>query len=161
MGYISKEEYKVSKWFEEAINEAVKSTCLRAKCGSVIYKDEKIIGRGFNSPPANLESQRKCLDNKIFYDKKVTDKTCCIHAEQRAIIDALINNPDKIKDSILFFIRLDLENNILFSGKPYCTHCSKLALDVGIKKFILLQKEGICVYNTEYYNHLSFNYGKQ
>lgn len=162
MEYIPKEEeYKFNKWFEETIKEAIKSTCLRAKCGSIIRKDEEIIGRGCNSPPLNLESQRRCLINKISYNEKVTDRTCCIHAEQRGIVDALINNPNKIKGSILYFIRLDLENNILFSGEPYCTHCSKLALDVGIKKFILWHEEGICVYDTEEYNSLSFDYGKQ
>jgi deoxycytidylate deaminase len=161
MNYIPKEEeYKLSSWFEGAINEAIKSTCLRSKCGSVIIKNEKIIGRGFNSPPANLDSQRRCLNDKLLYDKNVTDKTCCIHAEQRAIVDALKNNPQEIKDSVLYFIRLDLENNILFSGKPYCTHCSKLALDVGIKKFVLWHEEGIGVYDTEGYNDLSFDYRK-
>lgn len=161
MKYLSKErEYNLSNWFKEAINEAVKSTCLRAKCGSIIVKDKQIIGKGFNSPPVNLESQRKCLNEKSLYDEKVTDKTCCVHAEQRAIIDALKNNPDKIKDSSLYFIRLDLGDNILFSKKPYCTHCSKLALDVGIKEFILWHKKGICIYDTEEYNDLSFNYGK-
>jgi len=81
MKIISKEdEHKMSRWFEEAINEACKSTCLRTKCGSVIVNGNKIIGRGFNSPPANLESQRKCLNDKLSYREKVTDKTCCIHA---------------------------------------------------------------------------------
>ena len=154
------EKNKHHHWFEEAKKEAIKSTCLRAKCGSIIVKDNKIIGRGFNSPPANLKSQRRCLNEKKLYDEKVTDKTCCIHAEQRAIFDALKKNPLKIKDSTLYFIRLDLEDNLLFSKEPYCTICSKSALDVGIKEFVLWHKKGIYVYKTEEYNNLSFNHGK-
>ena len=90
-----KEESNVKFIFDEAVKEALKSTCLRSKCGSVIIKNGKIIGKGFNSPPKNLESQRKCLQNKKEIDEKVADKTYCVHAEQRAIINALENNSDK------------------------------------------------------------------
>jgi hypothetical protein len=31
------------------------------------------------------------------YHRKVTDKTCCIHAEQRALFDALKNHPEQIE----------------------------------------------------------------
>lgn len=161
MKFISrKEENNIKIYFDEAIKEALKSTCLKSKCGSVIIKDRKIIGKGFNSPPKNLESQRKCLQNKKKIDEKVTDKTCCIHAEQRAIIDALKNNSKKIDNSVIYFIRIDKNGNKTFSGKPYCTICSKMALDVGIKEFVLWHEKGICIYNTEEYNLLSFNYKK-
>jgi len=150
---------------EEFLNEtkkvALKSTCLRAKCGAVIVKDNEIIGKGFNSPPKNLESQRRCLNDKEGYDKKITDKTCCVHAEQRAIIDALKKNPEKLKGSKLYFISLDKDNLKKFAGNPYCTICSKMALDVGIFHWVLLHKEGICIYDAEEYNNLSFNYNKQ
>jgi hypothetical protein len=42
------------------------------------------------------ENQRRCSNDKDKYNKKVTDKTCCVHAEQRAIMNALIDAPDKI-----------------------------------------------------------------
>lgn len=145
-------------FMNEAIKEAKKSTCQRSKCGSVIVKDNEIIGKGFNSPPRDLESQRRCLIDKEGYNKRVTDKTCCIHAEQRAIMDALRINFNKIRESVLYFIRLDKNGNKTFAGKPYCTICSKMALDVGIKSFVLWHEEGICVYGTEEYNDLSFEY---
>ena len=96
--------------------------------------------------------------DKDTYHKKVADKTCCVHAEQRAIMDALKKNSQELKGSTLYFIRLDLDNNILKAGRPYCTHCSKLALDSGIKQFVLWHEEGIALYDTEEYNELSFKY---
>ncbi len=141
-------------FIQQATEVAKKSTCQRSKCGAVIVKDSQIIGQGFNSPPS--ESQRRCKNKKDQYHQKVTDKTCCVHAEQRAIMDALKNHPDKLKGSKLFFIRLDQDNNVLFAGKPYCTICSKMALDVGIKEFVLLHKQGIKSYDTEEYNELSY-----
>jgi len=59
---------------EIAIEVAKNSTCLRSKCGSIIIKDNKIIGKGYNSPPNEIESQRRCLNNKENYDKKLQIK---------------------------------------------------------------------------------------
>ncbi|MFA4953488.1 MAG: deaminase [Candidatus Pacearchaeota archaeon] len=136
---------------------AKRATCQKDKCGSIVVKDRIIIGKGANSPPNNLESQRRCLKDKNTLDRKVTDKTCCVHAEQRAIMDALINNSDKIENSRLYFARLE-SGAISFAGKPYCTICSKMALDVGIREFVLFHEQGIAVYDTEEYNLLSFGY---
>lgn len=162
MRYLADEEEKRAlTYMSEALREALGSTCERAKCGSIVVKNGVIIGRGHNSPPADLESQRRCSEEKDSLDKKVTDKTCCVHAEQRAILDALRRNPDKICDSRIYFIRLDQDALVVRAGKPYCTHCSKIALDVGISEFVLWHEEGICVYNTEEYNLLSYNFGKE
>ena len=146
------------KFIDLARDVAKKATCLRSKCGSVIVKDGEVIGEGFNSPPGDNMSQRRCSVSKSDYNIKVTDKTCCVHAEQRAIMDALRKNQEKIIGARLYFIRLDEEGNISFAGKPYCTICSKMALDSGVKEFVLYHEEGICVYETEEYNDLSFGY---
>ena len=148
------------KWLNQAAEIALQATCERSKCGCVIIVWDECIGRWYNTPPNNLESQRRCSCSKDGYHKKVTDKTCCIHAEQRAIMDALKNHPDKIVGSRLYFIRLDENNNPSFAGKPYCTICSKMALDVGISEFVLSHQEGICVYGTEEYNNLSYQYSQ-
>lgn len=109
------------KWLDQAAEIALQATCNRSKCGCVIISNSKCIGIGYNTPPNNLESQRRCSYSKDGYHKKVTDKTCCIHAEQRAIMDALRNHPDKIVGSRLYFIRLDKENKPSFVGNPFGT----------------------------------------
>lgn len=152
------EEKEAINYLGIAGDIALRSLCLRAKCGSVIVKGEDILGIGFNSPPKGLESQRRCLILKDSLDKRVTDKTCCVHAEQRAIFDALKNYPSMIEGSRIYFVRLDKDGKIEFKGEPYCTICSKSALDVGIKEFVLLSKEGIRVYDSEEYNKISFDY---
>ena len=143
---------------QQAAEIAQKASCERSKCGCVIVKDGEIIGQGFNSPPQHLESQRRCHCDKEQYHRKVTDKTCCIHAEQRAILDALKFASDKLIGSDLYFIRLDQEGKLAKSGNPYCTICSKMALEVGIKTFHLWHSEGIVAYDTEEYNILSYQY---
>ncbi len=153
------EEQEAIKFMELTAIIAKDATCTRSKCGSIIVYDNKIIGQGINTPPNNLESQRRCSNSKEIYNNKVTDKTCCVHAEQRAIMDALRKNSEKIIGSRLYFIRLDKNTNEKsYSGKPYCTMCSKMALDSGVKEFVLWHKEGITVYDTKEYNDLSFEY---
>ena len=159
MKYLSGDEEKHAlEYIDKTAQIALKSTCACSRCGSVIVQNDEIIGSGFNSPPLDQEEQRRCSCSKDIYHKKVTDKTCCVHAEQRAIMDALQKNPDKVLGSRLYFIRLDDKGAPSFAGKPYCTHCSKLALDAGIKEFVLLHEKGICVYGTGEYNTLSFQY---
>lgn len=151
-------EEEVKEFFIRAAEVAKNATCTRSKCGSVIVKDGKIIGEGYNSPPGELSSQCRCRNEKDQYDKKVTDKTCCVHAEQRAIFDALRKNPNSVRGSTLFFIRLDEQEKMSRAGKPYCTICSKSALDVGIAEFVLWQKDGIHAFACEEYNNLSYDF---
>lgn len=148
-----------SHYFDESAKEARKALCLRAKCGSVIVDNEgKIIGRGYNAPPQDDISILRCNRKHELHVTFKSDKTCCVHAEQRAIMDALKNKPDKLNGATLYFIRLDENGDIKHSGKPYCTICSKMSLDVGIKYFALYHKDGIGVYDTKEYNELSFAY---
>ena len=154
------------KYINEAIVIAQKATCERAKCGAVIIKDGEIIGRGFNSPPGNNESERRCMNEKSAYDPKVTDKTCCMHAEQRAVIDALKNHAEKLGGSKLYFARFYANGEQRLNGgnggknQLYCTVCTKIMFDVGVSEFILPHVDGIAAYNSNEYLTRSFNYGK-
>ena len=90
------EEQQALEYIHKAAEIALQATCERNRCGCVIVENDAIIGTGFNSPPGEREDQRRCANDKSMYNKKVTDKTCCVHAEQRAIMNTLIDNPDKI-----------------------------------------------------------------
>lgn len=148
-------------WIGIAAEVAGKATCGRSKCGSVIVRDGEIIGEGFNSPAGDREDQRRCGVEKSSYHTKVTDKTCCVHAEERAIMDALRRHPHKVSGSMLYFVRLDEDGRPKLSGRPYCTICSKLALDVGIAEFVLRHEDGIIAYPTDEYNGLSYEFSEQ
>jgi deoxycytidylate deaminase len=150
-------EKEAVKWMKRAAETAAEALCSRAKCGTVIVKDGEIIGVGYNAPPLDMEENRRC--NEEFVPGKTKyDKTCCMHAEWRAIMDALKRSPDKITGSKLYFTRVDEGGNIKKSGRPYCTVCSRMALDAGIDKFLLWHEEGICEYPTDEYNRLSYEY---
>jgi deoxycytidylate deaminase len=157
MKILSDKDRKVAaQWMKRAATVALQSPCFRSQCGSVIVKGDAAIGEGFNGPPAG-QTVEQCLKDDLPAKFK-SDKTCCVHAEQRAIMDALVKHPDQIKGSRLYFIRLDSEGHMAKAGKPYCTICSKMVLDSGVAEFTLWHDEGICVYDTEEYNQKSFEY---
>lgn len=151
------QEQEAAKWMQEAAKVAEKALCLKAKCGTVIVQDGEIIGSGYNAPPLDKEEHRTC-DIELPPGKPGYDRTCCVHAEWRAIMDALKNHPEKVAGSKLYFTRVDGEGNIKKSGKPYCTVCSRLALDSGVGTFLLWHEEGIGSYPTDEYNQLSHEY---
>jgi len=150
-------EIEARKWMEKAAETAKLALCRRAKCGAVIVNEGQIIGSGYNAPPLDAEENRTC-DIRDYKGKPGYDRTCCIHAEWRAIIDAVYKNSGKLKGSKLYFCRVSDDGEILKSGEPFCTVCSRLALDTGIDCFLLWHENGICEYNTYEYNKISHNY---
>lgn len=148
-------------FFALAATAATHATCQRDLCGAVIVKDDVVIGEGWNSPAGDFEDQRMCaVEEYDWMKKKKSDKTCCIHAEWRAILDALRRHPTDIIGSTLYFTRVDATGTMLKSGEPYCTVCSRLTLDVGIAFFALWQETGIRLYDTKEYNKLSYDFHK-
>jgi len=146
------------QFFEEARKQAVKATCSRAHCGSVVVTARgRIIGRGYNAPPLGDESQRMCeveLDKSI---KQNNDKTCCVHAEWNAIIDALKHHGAEIEGSTLYFMRVNDAGEFTEAGEPYCTVCSRLALESGVAIFGLWNN-GPQMIDTPQYNTRSYEY---
>ena len=149
------------KWFEEAAKVARNSRCQKAHCGAILVANDHIIGTGFNSPSGG-EAPR-CLDTYIIPENNKYNITCCIHAEVRAIHDAIKNSPYDIANSVLYFMRIDNAGQITKAGIPYCTICSSEALDSGVNFFALWHTEelgGITLYPTKEYNNISYNYFK-
>lgn len=149
------DETEAIAFMEECGRLAITATCQRARCGSLIVLGGRVVGRGVNSPPGDLESQRRCGVKQLPVGFR-SDRTCCIHAEQRAVVDALRAGISALEGARLYFGRLDPSGVLQRSGAPYCTICSKLVLDAGISEFVLWHKEGITVYGTQEYNHASY-----
>lgn len=149
---------EVNEYFEAAAELARQATCHRAKCGSVIVKDGEIIGRGYNAPPGGDEMQRMCDVEFDTENKPKYDKTCCVHAEWNAILDACKTNADKIGGSALYFMRVDAQGNFTDAGEPFCTVCSRLTMQSGVKEFALWNGGSADIYEAGEYNQKSYAY---
>lgn len=124
------------QWFKEAGRLAKSATCKRAKCGAIVVaKDGSMIGVGYNAPVLEDEDHRYC-DVVLDHSKKPKyDLTCCVHAEWSAILDACKKSGSKVYGASLYFMRVDDEGNFTDAGEPFCTVCSRLAMQSGIAKF--------------------------
>lgn len=149
------------KFFQLAAEVAGDATCKRARCGSVVVSsDGEVLGVGFNAPPLEEESQRQCdYEGFNLAAKAKSDKTCCVHAEWNAILNACIHNGSKVAGATLYFMRIDDDGNFTDAGEPYCTVCSRLVLQSGIKTFGLWEK-GPRMIDTFTYNTISYDYHK-
>jgi deoxycytidylate deaminase len=144
-------------FFHQAAQEAKKALCTRALCGAVVVQHGTVIGRGYNAPPQDAHSACMCDEELVTSPKQKSDRTCCVHAEWRALFDAVRTVGD-LTGSELFFTRVDTEGNILKSGVPYCTVCSRLALDLNLARFWLWHEDGVRAYPTNKYNMLSYQF---
>lgn len=152
------EQQDAIKLIEEAAKVAAQSLCSRAHCGAVIIKDGQVIGQGFNSPPQNDPSLRTCLDEYNIPAGFRHDRTCCIHAEQRAIADAKTRGQDTSGANI-YFTRVNNDGVREKSYRIVCTICSRAVLDSGIKEFILEWEDGsVRSYGAKEFNDLSYEY---
>ena len=147
------------EWIQEAARVAAGALCARGKRGAIIVsKDDEIIGKGYNAPPLDDLSLAKCALDLRESSKPKSDRTCCLHAEWRAITDALKNHEDKVMGATIYFAHIDDRGEVLPSGTPYCTVCSRLALDVGLKDFAMQQAQGIHVYSCREFNDISYRF---
>ncbi len=159
MRILSGEEAKRAEGFMiAAAHAAKKATCHKAHCGTVIVKNNKILSEGWNSPAQEDEGQRTCDNSFGHADKDAFDRTCCVHAEWRAILNALRDHGNDVTGAELYFSRIDETGAIKKAGEPYCTVCSRLALESGVSVFLLWREEGICAFDTREYNRLSYHY---
>lgn len=157
--------------------ESFKSDCDRAHYWAIITNKRKfsflnwIIWRWHNHIPWWLIDNQTCSCWKNEFNLRITDTTCCIHAEASAIYDAMRNNPQLLENAVISFLRywnpidsgVCSHNNPITEEAPHCTSCSKLILDVWIKVVTLLQKDSnldtyFLAYDSTVYDIISHNY---
>jgi deoxycytidylate deaminase len=145
-------------WLERAAEIARNSRCCRRRCGSILISPAgDILATGENGlPGAPGQSAVHCQPYALSSAFK-SDKSCCIHAEQRAVMAALASGKD-LKGSVMIFTSVDENGDRLPSGRPYCTICSKMALDAGVGSWILEHEREIVLYEASAYNRISFEY---
>lgn len=145
-------------WLALAAETAGGSSCRRRRCGSIIVsKNGDVLARSENKLPGCAGQAHIHCDPYATPPGFKSDKACCIHAEQRAVMGALANGHD-LTGAIMVFASVDDEGAALPSGKPYCTICSKMALEAGIGWWILEHATGVVQYEAAAYNALSFQY---
>jgi deoxycytidylate deaminase len=135
---------------------AAQALCVRVRCGAVVARGGLVLGVGRNDPP-DQRAPSYCGKDDLPAGFR-SDRTCCVHAEQNAILNALRAHPGQVAGARMYFLRIDGDGNPVRAGAPYCTICSKLTQAAGIAEFVLWHQHGMTVYNADEYNLLSFQH---
>ena len=127
-------------WYMEIAKAiSMRSTCIRARSGSVIIKNDVIVSTGYSG---SSRGELNCCDIGICERDRLGIRPgeryeICrsVHSEANAIINAARSGTSVIDgDMYLYFERLDGQKTK--HGGP-CLMCSRIIRNAGIKKFVI------------------------
>lgn len=155
-----KEIKKTQLYLRMAADMATSSTCKKTQRGVVIVSNGKVIGEGYNKVTIE-ECCRPCIREDIGDNSRV-ELCSAVHAEQMAILNALLNG-HSLDGSVMYHVKLK-NGEMRPSGKPSCTVCSRILDTIRLLrpeariKFVLWHKGGYAIYEPDELNKLSFEY---
>lgn len=141
MGIIEKRD-RVGRgeWYMNiALDIAQRSTCLRAKAGAIVVKNDAIISQGYCGSPRGepnccdigiCERDRLCIEPGKNYE------ICrSLHAEMNCIINAARNGVSVLDGEMyIYFERLDGQKK---KHGDICMMCKRVLINAGINKYCL------------------------
>ena len=143
----SKEEY----YLNIAKQVAERSTCLRAKMGAIIVRDDQIVATGYNGAPRKTKScfeKNECLRDKLKIPHGTRYELCSsVHAEQNAIINAARAGVSLLGGDMYIYLR-DRDGKDIDSIP--CFICKKMIINCGLNRVICSTKDkGIKIFKVE------------
>jgi dCMP deaminase len=133
---------RISKevWYLEIARViSMRSTCIRARSGSIIVRNDVIISTGYSGSSRgdiNCSDIGICERDRLGVKPGERYEICkSVHSEANAIINAARSGVSVIDgDMYLYFERLDGQK--IKHGGP-CLMCSRMIKNAGIKKFVM------------------------
>ena len=133
-------EFKRPSWDEYFMLQAelakLRSNCITRQVGAVIARDHRQLATGYNGTPPGIKNCfeggcKRCRDRMEGKIKsgEALDRCGCNHAEANAIMHCAILG-----------IEAGAHGAILYSTFVPCLECTKMAITIGIKKFICLDE---------------------
>ncbi|MDR3125816.1 MAG: cytidine/deoxycytidylate deaminase family protein [Candidatus Nomurabacteria bacterium] len=106
---------------------ATRGTCLRAKPGCVITRDNVLLSSGYCGAPSGAPQcdEVGCLIEEVKHSDGHISMHCrrTVHAEANAILQAAKNG-------------VEIKGGTLYCGMTPCRNCAMLIVNSGIKKVI-------------------------
>ena len=115
---------------------ALRSNCITRSVGAVIVRDHRQLATGYNGTPPGITNcfEGGCKRCKDRMEDKVKSgeglgRCLCNHAEANAIMHCAILG-----------IEAGTKGAILYSTYVPCLECTKMAITIGIRKFVCLDE---------------------
>lgn len=122
---------------------AQRSTCYRAKFGTIIVRDDVIISTGYVGAPRGTKDcieRKNCLREELSIPSGERYELCrSVHAEQNAIINAARSGSSVFNGDI--FLYGEDKNGRSNDAFP-CFICKKMIINAGLNRVICSTKNG-------------------
>jgi len=112
----------------------LRSNCITRQVGAVIVRNHRQLATGYNGTPPGIKNcfEDGCKRCKLRMEGKIQsgealDRCLCNHAEANAIMHCAILG-----------IEAGIEGAILYTTFVPCLECTKMAITIGIRKFVCL-----------------------
>ena len=114
----------------------LRSNCMTRQVGAVIVRNHRQLATGYNGTPPGIKNcfEGGCKRCQLRMEGKIEsgaslDRCLCNHAEANAIMHCAILG-----------IEAGVAGAILYTTFVPCLECTKMAITIGIKKFVCLDK---------------------
>ena len=134
------DSFERPNWHEYFMLQAklasLRSNCITRHVGAVIVRDHRQLATGYNGTPPGIKNCfeggcKRCSDRMEGKIKagEALGKCLCNHAEANAIMHCAILG-----------IEAGVKGATLYSTYVPCLECTKMAITIGIRKFVCLDK---------------------
>lgn len=128
----TKEEYYLS--IAKGISS--RSTCMSAKIGAILIKDDQIIATGYNGVPRKTQdcyTRGECLRRKLNIPSGERYELCrSVHAEMNCIINSARAGVSLLGSVLYIYGARIIENNEVAINALPCFICKKMIINAGI-----------------------------
>lgn len=132
-------EFRRPDWDEYFMLQAelakLRSNCISRKVGAVIAKNHRQLATGYNGTPPGMTNCydggcQRCADRVAgrIASGSSLERCLCTHAEANAIIHCAILGIGAVSGATLY------------STTAPCLECSKMAITIGIRRFVCLSE---------------------
>jgi len=115
-------------WLDVAKVMARRSLCVRSAVGSVIVgPDQKIVGTGYNGPPAGMRFKTSC------------DGWCprAMNPSWTATHDDCVSSHAEM-NALMYTDRIAREGGTLYTTRAPCFSCAKAVANSGLKRVVFI-----------------------
>ena len=134
------DDFKRPSWDEYFMLQAelakLRSNCITRQVGAVIVRNNRQLATGYNGTPPGIKNCfeggcHRCqlrIQNKI-ESGQALERCLCSHAESNAIMHCAILG-----------IEAGTKNATLYTTFVPCLECTKMAITIGIKRFVCIDE---------------------
>ncbi|MEW6407485.1 MAG: dCMP deaminase family protein [Patescibacteria group bacterium] len=141
---MSQRPSKIDYYMGIAKQVAQRATCLRAKHGAIIVRDDQIIATGYVGAPRGCKDSLEhgfCLRTKLGIPHGHRYELCrSVHAEMNAIINAARAGVSLLAGDMYIYSERLPDHKIL-DALP-CFICKKMIINAGLNRVIGITKSG-------------------